>query len=528
MSKRIYIFDTTLRDGEQSPGFSMTAAEKLQVARQLARAGVDVIEAGFPASSPGDFASVQEIAREVQGPVIAGLARANKNDIQAVADAVRPAKKPRIHTFIATSPIHMEKKLRMKPEEVVQRVREMVAFAKSFGMEVEFSAEDATRSDWRFLAQVFTVAARAGATILNVPDTVGYTTPKEMYDLFRYLIEHVDAPDGVIFSCHNHNDLGLAVANTLAAIEAGVTQVEGTFNGIGERAGNVALEEVVMALKTRHDRYPYHTGINTTEIYRTSKLIQNLTGIAVQPNKAIVGANAFAHESGIHQDGVLKERTTYEIMRPQDVGVPESVLVLGKHSGRHAFRDRLVKLGYVLSDEEVDRAFARFKELADRKKYITDDDLEAIVSDEQQRERADVVQLVSFQVVSGTQTLPTATVQVIRGDQPSRQEAASGDGPVDALYRAIDRAAGFQGTLLEYRLKAVTSGQDALGEVNVRVQSNGRVASGRGVSTDVLEASVRAYVAAINKLLSGRGAVAVTPAEEGQPAEGWMQRAWGD
>lgn len=525
MSKRIYIFDTTLRDGEQSPGFSMTAEEKLQVALQLARLGVDVIEAGFPASSPGDFASVQQIAREVRGPVIAGLARCNKPDIEAVANAVRPAEKPRIHTFIATSPIHMEKKLRMKPEEVVFRVQDMVAFAASFGMEVEFSAEDATRSDWRFLAQVFTVAARAGATVLNVPDTVGYTTPKEMYDLFRYLQEHVDAPQPVIFSCHNHNDLGLATANTLAAIEAGVTQVEGTINGIGERAGNVALEEVVMALRTRADRYAYHTGFNTREIYRTSKLIQTISGIAVQPNKAIVGANAFAHESGIHQDGVLKDVTTYEIMRPEDVGVPANSLVLGKHSGRAAFRDRLKKLGYALGEAEIDRSFARFKELADRKKYITDQDLEAIVGDEQQHGQHELVRLVSFQVVSGSNTLPTATVQLARnGDEP-RQEAASGDGPVDALYRAIDRAAQFAGNLVHYQLKAVTGGQDALGEVVVKVEAGGKLATGRGTSTDVLEASVRAYVAAINKLMTGRGAVV---AEDGQPAAGWMQRAWGD
>jgi 2-isopropylmalate synthase len=341
MSKRIYVFDTTLRDGEQAPGFSLTADEKLQVGLQLGRLGVDVIEAGFPASSPGDFASVQQIAREVKGPVIAGLARCNRNDIEAVAKAVAPAARPRIHTFIATSPVHMEKKLRMTPEQVVAQVREMVGFASSFGMQVEFSAEDATRSDWRFLAEVFSVAANAGATVLNVPDTVGYTTPKEMYDLFRYLQEHVQSPHPLTFSCHNHDDLGLATANTLAAIEAGVTQVEGTINGIGERAGNVALEEVVMAMGTRGDRYGYHTGVNSKELYRTSKLIQTLTGIAVQPNKAIVGANAFAHESGIHQDGVLKERSTYEIMKPEDVGVPESSLVLGKHSGRHAFRNRV-------------------------------------------------------------------------------------------------------------------------------------------------------------------------------------------
>jgi 2-isopropylmalate synthase len=507
MSKRIYLFDTTLRDGEQAPGFSMTAPEKLQVAHQLGRLGVDVIEAGFPASSPGDFDSVQQIARDVRGPIVAGLARCNRNDIEAVARAVAPAARPRIHTFIATSPIHMEKKLRMKPEQVVAQVAEMVAFAHSFGMEVEFSAEDATRSEWTFLAEIFSVAAQAGATVLNVPDTVGYTTPKEMFDLFRFLQEHVRAPGPITFSCHNHDDLGLATANTLAAIEAGVTQVEGTINGIGERAGNVALEEIVMCLKTRGDRYGYHTGVNSKEIYRTSKVIQSVTGIATQPNKSIIGANAFAHESGIHQDGVLKERTTYEIMHPEDVGVPESSLVLGKHSGRHAFKDRLVKLGYHLNDGELARAFTRFKTLADKKKHIADQDLEAIANDEQQYTEEEPVKLLSFQVMSGSNTLPAATVQVARFGGTVVQEAASGDGPVEALFQAVDRAAGFTGKLMHYQLKAVTGGQDALGEVVVKLWSDGRVASGRGTSTDVLEASIRAYVAAVNKIVSGRGAI---------------------
>ena len=524
MSKRIAIFDTTLRDGEQAPGFSMTADEKLQIARQLERLGVDVIEAGFAASSPGDFASVQQIAREVRGCSIAALARANKKDIEAAAEALKVAAKPRIHTFIATSPIHMEKKLRMKPEEVVERVREMVAYAASFGMEVEFSAEDATRSEWDFLAKVLTVAAQSGARILNVPDTVGYTTPKEMYDLFRYLQEHVQAPGEIVFSCHNHDDLGMATANTLAAIEAGVRQVEGTINGIGERAGNVAIEEVVMALATRRDFYGYETGINTREIYRSSRLLQQVTGVRVQPNKAIVGANAFAHESGIHQDGMLKDCTTYEIMRPEDVGVPESSLVLGKHSGRHAFRERLQQLGYQLSDVELERAFARFKEVADRKKYVTDDDLEALAVEGRQRSELEPVQLISFQVVSGTGSLPTATVQVeVQGE--TRQEAASGDGPVEALYNAIDRATGFDGQLLRYQLKAVTGGHDALGEVVVRVAQGNRIATGRGTSTDVLEASARGYLAAVNKLLTGRGTV-VDSDDQNDP--NWMMRAFGD
>lgn len=507
MSRRIYLFDTTLRDGEQAPGFTMTPEGKIQIAQQLARLRVDIIEAGFPASSPGDFASVQQIAREVRGPVIAGLARCNKKDIEAVARAVAPAERPRIHTFIATSPIHMEKKLRMTPEQVCNHVRENVAFAASFGMEVEFSAEDATRSDPRFLAKVFTIAAEAGATVMNVPDTVGYTTPKEMFNLFRYLINHVKGPRPIIFSCHNHNDLGLALANTMAALEAGATQVEGTMNGIGERAGNVAHEEVIMALKTRPDRFNVHTEANSQEIHRTSRLLQSITGISVQPNKAIVGANAFAHESGIHQDGVLKDRTTYEIMRPQDVGVPESALVLGKHSGRAAFKDRLKKLGYDLSDADLERSFARFKELADRKKFVTDPDLEAIVNEEQQLSDDGPVKLVGFQVMTGSNTAPTATVTVLgEGDRQS-MEASSGDGPVNACFNAFDRAVGFEGHLVHYTLKAVTDGQDALGEVVVRVKSEDKIATGIGTSTDILEASLRAYCAAVNKLITGRGTV---------------------
>ncbi|HWI60584.1 MAG TPA: 2-isopropylmalate synthase [Symbiobacteriaceae bacterium] len=509
MSRRIYLFDTTLRDGEQAPGFTMTPEGKLQIAQQLAKLGVDVIEAGFPASSPGDFASVNQIARTVRGPAVAGLARCNRRDIEAVAKAVAPAQRPRIHTFIATSAIHMEKKLRMTPEQVVAQVREMVAFAASFGMEVEFSAEDATRSDPRFLAEVFTVAARAGATVMNVPDTVGYTTPKEMFDLFRFLTENVAAPGPIIFSCHNHDDLGLASANTLAAIEGGATQVEGTINGIGERAGNAALEEIVMALRTRQDRFGYVTGADARELHRTSKLVQSVTGIGVQPNKAITGANAFAHESGIHQDGVLKDRQTYEIIRPQDVGVPESSLVLGKHSGRAAFRDRLRKLGYELSDAELERSFTRFKELADRKKFVTDPDLEAIVNDEQQLSDDGPVRVAAFQVVTGSGAAPVASVTVAMGEGAPVVEASSGDGPVDAVYRAFNRAVGFDGHLERYALQAVTDGQDALGEVTVRVRAGRQTATGRGSSTDVLEASLRAYAAAANKILTGRGSLTV-------------------
>ncbi len=523
MTRRIKIFDTTLRDGEQSPGFGLNAEQKLEVAAQLAKLGVDVIEAGFPIASPGDFEAVKAIAERIKGPTIAGLARAQTADIERAYEAVKNAEHPRIHTFIATSPIHMELKLCKKPEEVVKAAREAVALAKSLISEVEFSAEDATRSDWNFLTQIFTVAARAGATILNVPDTVGYTTPKEYYDLIRHLIDHVDAPEGTIFSVHCHNDLGMGVANTLAALEAGATQVECTINGIGERAGNASLEEIVMAMQTRKDRYGFETGVNSKEIYRTSKILQQMTGIGVQPNKAIVGANAFAHESGIHQDGMLKHHTTYEIMRPEDVGVPATALVLGKHSGRHAFRARLEQLGYRLSEEEIAGAFKRFKEAADRKKSITDFDLEALVGDEQASHSVqEVCKLESFQVVAGNQTVPTATVR-LRTEAGIQQEAASGDGPVDALYNAIDRASGFTGQLLDYRLKAVTGGQDALGEVAVRVQSGDRIASGRGTSTDVIEASARAYMNAINKILSG-AAIVVSD----DPAPGWQMRAWGD
>jgi 2-isopropylmalate synthase len=524
MTRRIQVFDTSLRDGEQSPGFGLTAEQKLEVAIQIARLGVDVIEAGFPIASPGDFAGVKAIAGSVRGPVIAAMARANRADIEACYEALKGADRPRVHIVLATSPIHMEYKLRKSPAEVVNLARESVALARSLGLEVEFCAEDATRSDWSFLTQILTVAARAGATILNVPDTVGYTTPTEYHGLFRHLIEHVDAPEGVIFSAHCHNDLGMAVANTMAALEAGAAQFEATMNGIGERAGNAALEEVVMAMHTRRDRFGLETGIEIREIYKTSRLLQGLTGVAVQPNKAIVGANAFAHESGIHQDGILKRRDTYEIMRPEDVGVPASALVLGKHSGRHALRNRLEQMGYRLSDEQFDRAFTRFKEVADRKKSVSDLDLEAIVCDEQaSRSVTEVCRLESYQVVCGNQSLPIASVQLATDGGGVRREAASGDGPVDALYNAIDRAAGFEGELLEYWSKAVTGGGDALVEVTVLLQSAGRVASGRCASTDVIEASARAYLTAVNKILSGAAAVV-----SDEPAPNWQMRAWGD
>lgn len=513
--QRIYIFDTTLRDGEQSPGVNLNVQEKLEIARQLAKLQVDVIEAGFPVASPGDFAAVQAIAAEIEGPVIAGLARAIPKDIERAAAAVKQARRPLVHTFIATSPIHMEYKLKKKPDEVLQMTVEAVKYAREFVDDVEFSAEDATRSDWKFLAEVFSAAVEAGATRINVPDTVGYTTPGEFRRLIAYLREHVPGIENCYLSVHCHNDLGLAVANSLAAVEAGANQVECTINGLGERAGNAALEEVVMALVTRQDNYQKETGIITEHIYRTSRLVSSLTGVAVQLNKAIVGDNAFAHESGIHQDGILKQRTTYEIMTPQSIGLHQSRLVLGKHSGRHAFRERLRELGYNLTDEEVNKAFARFIDLADKKKEVSDRDLEALIEDEL-AVIPESFMLDYIHISTGNETVPTATVRLVRGEK-SLQEAACGDGPVDAVYRAIERATGVTVQLESYSLQAVTGGKDALGEVVVRIASEGQTYTGRGTSTDIIEASARAYVHAINKLLYDRERTAEkTAAREAQ------------
>ncbi len=524
MSKRVIFFDTTLRDGEQSPGVALTAEEKVEIGQALARLGVDVIEAGFPVSSPGDFAAVKAIAQSVRGPIIAALARTDFKDIERAAEALAPAKHRRIHTFIATSEIHMKYKLRMEPDQVVEAARAAVAQARTFVDDVEFSCEDATRSDWDFMARVCSAAVEAGATTLNIPDTVGYTTPTEYYNLIKYLRQHVRGGAKVKFSVHCHNDLGMGVANSLAALEAGADQVEGTINGIGERAGNTSLEEVIMALRTRKDHYHRSHKINTEQIYRVSRLVSSLTGMPVQPNKAIVGANAFAHQSGIHQDGVLKQPLTYEIMKPQDVGLAKSEIVMGKLSGRHAFRERLKELGFELSGEEFTRAFARFKELADRKKGgVTDSDLEAIAQAESQA-APEVYSLENFHVTSGTSTIPTATVRLPYQAQ-TFPEAACGDGPVDALYRAIDRLTGIDCRLIDYTLKAVTSGQDALGEVTVKVATRGGggaevTALGRGVSTDVIESSAKAYVAAINKLVenlkdhTGPAVIPCSPAKE--------------
>jgi 2-isopropylmalate synthase len=525
MTNYVKIFDTTLRDGEQSPGATMTSAEKLEVAHNLARLGVDVIEAGFPAASPDDLEAVRRIALEVGNPpagspdakvpVIAGLARANKSDIDKAWEAVQGAKHPRIHTFLATSPIHMKHKLKMDPEEVIQRVSEMVAYAKSLCADVEFSPEDAGRSDPEFLYVVLGEAIKSGATTLNIPDTVGYTTPDEFYALIKGIIENTPGMhEGITVSVHCHDDLGMATANTLAGIRAGARQAEVTINGIGERAGNTSLEEVVMALKTRHPIFGLETGIETQQLSRISKLVSNYTGMTVQPNKAIVGANAFAHEAGIHQDGMLKHQGTYEIMRPEDVGVNQTKLVLGKHSGRHALRTRLAEMGHSLDEVELDKAFSRFKDLADRKKVITDLDLEAVIADEFYKPR-DVFLLNGLQVSCGTMGMPTATVRLRGPDGVIHTQAAIGTGPVDATYKAIDQIVNVPCTLLEFNIHAITEGIDALGEVTVRIQSEGgsttmdaqreveyiRVYGGHGADTDIIVASAKAYINALNKLI---------------------------
>lgn len=505
MSNRVYTFDTTLRDGEQSPGVSLNLKEKLQIARQLARLGVDIIEAGFPITSPGDFAAVQAVAREVRGVTVAGLARANFKDIDGAWEAIKEAEQARIHTFIATSDIHLKYKLRKDREQVIETAVAAVKHAKKYTSDVEFSAEDASRSDLEYLCRIFGEVIKAGATTINVPDTVGYTTPEEFAQFIRAIMEKTPGIEKAIVSIHCHDDLGLAVANTLAAVGAGARQVEGTINGIGERAGNAALEEVVMGLYTRKDRFGLETGFNTQEIYRTSRLVSSLTGMPVQHNKAVVGKNAFAHESGIHQDGVLKERTTYEIMNPEMVGIAANNLVLGKHSGRHAFRDRLSELGYALSDEELNVAFARFKTLADKKKEITDDDLQALVEDEI-RHIPDTFSLEYLHISTGTSVVPTATLGLRVGDE-LKEEAACGDGPVDAIYKTVDKITGLNCTLVNYHINAITGGTDALGDVTVKLKCAGKekVYIGRGVSTDILEASAKAYVNAVNKLIYDQG-----------------------
>jgi len=501
----IRIFDTTLRDGEQSPGASLNRAEKLEIARELARLNVDVIEAGFPISSPGDFEAVRAIASEIETCTIAGLARCTEKDIQRAAEALKDARSPRIHVFCATSEIHLKYKFKRAQEEILKMSIEGTRLARSFVEDVEFSPEDASRTELGFLAEVVHACIEAGATTVNIPDTVGYATPEHFARIIRHLREHVPNIDQAVISVHCHNDLGLAVANSLAAVQAGARQIECTINGLGERAGNCSLEEVVMALRTRNDFYRCVTRINTKRIYPASRLVSSLTGIHVQRNKAIVGENAFAHEAGIHQHGVLQHRMTYEIMNPEDVGIPASRLVLGKHSGRHAFRNRLEQLGYRLSDEQIDAAFERFKALADKKKEIFDADLEVIV-EELTPVAPQIWELACVQVTAGGGVIPTATVRMKRvADEQVVEDAATGDGPVDAVYSAIQRIVGYPVRLSDYQLRAITSGKEAQGEVTIEITDNGNTVRGRGVSTDIIEASAAAYVNAINKVLALAG-----------------------
>ncbi len=501
MKKQVKFFDTTLRDGEQAPGCSMSLNEKLEIARALERLGVDVIEAGFPVISPGDFESVQKIAATLKRTTVAGLARATQKDIDAAWEALKGAVSPRIHVFIATSPVHMEYKLKKTPDEVLQIIREMVSYARSKCEDVEFSAEDATRSEPEFLAKAVETAIRAGATTINIPDTVGYTSPAEMESLIRYLMEHVPGIDEVTLAVHCHNDLGMAVANTLAAVAAGATQVECTINGIGERAGNAALEEIAMALYTRPDRFPVESRIDTTQIHATSRLVYNVLGLVAPINKAIVGANAFAHEAGIHQHGVLANRATYEIMTPQSVGLVQNKMVLGKHSGRHAVESRLSELGYSLTTEELNDLFDRFKVLADKKSNINDMDLVALVSHNITRSQG-AFQLDRFTVNSGNYVSSSAVVRLRRGDELI-EEVCLGDGPIDAAFNAVDKIMAITQphSLDDYAIHTVSEGKDAQGEAMVRIQCGDRSVVGRGLSTDVIEASILAYVAGMNKIV---------------------------
>lgn len=498
--RKINIFDTTLRDGEQSAGVNLNLHEKLEIARQLERLGVDIIEAGFPAASKGDFQAVQAIAQTVRNCSVTGLSRSVQSDIDAAWEALKDGAEPRLHVFIATSPIHMQYKLRMTPEQVIETAVESVRYAKKYFPIVQWSAEDACRSDLPFLATIIEKVIEAGANVINIPDTVGYITPKQYGDIFSFLKKNVRNIEKISLSAHCHDDLGMAVANSLAAIEAGATQIEGTINGIGERAGNAAIEEVAVALYIRKDYYQAETRLNLQEIKRTSSLVSKLTGMIVPPNKAIVGKNAFAHESGIHQDGVLKEKTTYEIISPQLVGVQSNAMVLGKHSGRHAFRTRIQELGYLLTEEEVNRLFVRFKDLADKKKDITDDDLIALILDEKLDTYKNFYQLCSIQVQYGTNQIPTAVVVLKDGEGNDIQEAATGAGSVEALYNALEKALQLPVTLLDYRIESVGSGRDALAQVYVKVSLDGKEASGRGTAQDVLEASAKAYIHAVNRM----------------------------
>ncbi|HMK60256.1 MAG TPA: 2-isopropylmalate synthase [Dissulfurispiraceae bacterium] len=492
----VKIFDTTLRDGEQSPGASMNVEEKIQVARQLVKLGIDIIEAGFPYASPGDFDAVQRIANEISGATIAALARAKEEDIRSAFDSIKGATQKRIHTFHSTSDIHLKYQFRVTREEALKRSAEMVSLARTLVEDVEFSPMDATRSDVGYLLEVLDAVIAAGASTVNIPDTVGYTTPDEFGKLIKEIKKRIGSK--AVISVHCHNDLGLAVANSLAAIKNGAGQIECTVNGIGERAGNASMEEVVMALKTRPRYYKADTNIRTNEIYKTSRLVSKITGIAVQPNKAIVGSNAFAHESGIHQDGYLKERSTYEIMKPEDVGIPRSKLVLGKHSGRHAFKTRLLDLGYELSETDLNSAFDKFKHLSDQKKYIFDEDIETLVSQEVSKV-PEIYALAGLSVSSGTESKPSASIKMsVRGKIVERSE--TGDGPVDAVYRSIAVITGTESNLLKFDVKGITGGTDALGEVVVTLEESGKTVRGQGADTDIIVAAAKAYINALNKL----------------------------
>ena len=499
---RVLIFDTTLRDGEQAPGCSMTQPEKLRVARALADLGVDVIEAGFPAASRGDWESVNAVAREVQGPIIAGLARCVREDIELAAKALKDAPRHRLHLFLATSAIHRQYKLHMAQEEILRLAVEGVSIAREYCDDVEFSPEDASRTELDFLAQVVEAVVAAGATTVNIPDTVGYTVPDEFGELFRYLRQHVRAIDKVTLSVHCHDDLGMAVANSLTAVVAGARQIECTINGIGERAGNASLEEIVMAVRTRHDAIPYANRIVTEHLLRTSKLLSTVTGFDVQPNKAIVGRNAFAHEAGIHQDGVLKNAATYEIMTPESVGWAKNSLVLGKHSGRAAFRDKLNTLGYRIGDNQLNDAFRRFKDLADRKKVVFDEDIVALVDDEVMRDH-ERIRFVSLDLRAGSKAPPRAEME-LEVDGVVHTATATGDGPVDATFKAIQQIFPHTANLVLFSVGAVTEGTDAQAKTTVRLEENGKMVDGQGADTDTIVASARAYIHALNKLLVKR------------------------
>jgi len=494
----VKIFDTTLRDGEQSPGASMNIQEKLMVAKQLAKLGVDIIEAGFAYSSPGDFEAIKTIGNEVEGPIICSLARAREEDIKSAWEALKEARKRRIHTFHSTSDIHLKYQFRVSREEALKRSVEMVRLARSFVEDVEFSPMDATRTDISYLCEVVEAVIEAGASTVNIPDTVGYSVPVEFGAMIGNIRDRVKNIDKAVIAVHCHNDLGLSTANSLAAVLNGAGQIECTINGIGERAGNCSMEEVVMALRTRKDIFNADTKINTEEIMRSSRLVTKITGISVQPNKAIVGANAFAHESGIHQDGLLKEKSTYEIIRPESIGLYSAKLVLGKHSGRHAFKTRLKELGYVLSDEELNRAFERFKKLADQKKDIFDEDIEALIS-EGVTKVPEVYSLVDLYIASGVSQKPTAAVK-LRAGEDIIDRLEHGDGPVDATYRAISAITGTKSRLLKFEVKGITGGTDALGEVMVSLEEDGRTVRGHGADTDIIVAAAKAYINALNKL----------------------------